>query len=404
MLPQLSRRVRATDAPIIVKTKQFIGSRQDVLSLAQGIVHWTPPAGALDLATEVIRDKGVSAYGPCAGLPALASALREKLATENGLPGHEVMVTSGANQAFTNLVLTLLDPSDAAVLFVPYYFNHLMALQMTGGGHSVVHGRCDPHTWQPDLDWLEQTLSGPDPPKMVVLVNPCNPTGVLLSREALERAAQLTARAGAWLVMDNTYEHFVYEGLQHHCISAPHIIHLFSFSKAFGMMGWRVGYIAYQDSGGLGAELAKVQDTIPICPPQLSQYVALGALQAGRPWVASQLDSIMGNRGTIIDALSPLGAMGSGVAGGEGAIYLWAKLPEGCEDDEAVVEWLVREHGVCVIPGSACGAAGYIRAAYANLQPEACREAGQRLKQGLQQLVAEGMAALEAVPLTGAVK
>ncbi len=76
----------------------------------------------------------------------------------------------------------------------------------------------------------------------------------------------------------------------------------------------------------------------------------------------------------------------------------------GCEDDEAVVEWLVREHGVCVIPGSACGAAGYIRAAYANLQPEACREAGQRLKQGLQQLVAEGMAALEAVPLTGAVK
>ena len=57
------------------------------------------------------------------------------------------------------------------------------------------------------------------------------PAGVLLSREALERAAQLTARAGAWLIMDNTYEHFVYEGLQHHCISAPHIIHLFSFSK-----------------------------------------------------------------------------------------------------------------------------------------------------------------------------
>ena len=55
--------------------------------------------------------------------------------------------------------------------------------------------------------------------------------GVLLSREELERAAELTARAGAWLIMDNTYEHFVYEGLQHHCVSAPHIIHLFSFSK-----------------------------------------------------------------------------------------------------------------------------------------------------------------------------
>ena len=52
-----------------------------------GIVHWTPPAAALDLASEVIRDKGVSAYGPCAGLPALVGALRQKLAAENGLPG-----------------------------------------------------------------------------------------------------------------------------------------------------------------------------------------------------------------------------------------------------------------------------------------------------------------------------
>ena len=68
------------------------------------------------------------------------------------------------------------------------------------------------------------------------------------------------------------------------------------------------------------------------------------------------------------------------------------------------MEWLVRKHGVCVIPGSACGAAGYIRAAYANLQPEACLEAGRRLKQGLQQLVAEGTAVLRDAPLTGAVR
>ena len=52
-----------------------------------GIVHWTPPAGALDLASELIRDKGISSYGPAAGLPALAGALRQKLADENGLPG-----------------------------------------------------------------------------------------------------------------------------------------------------------------------------------------------------------------------------------------------------------------------------------------------------------------------------
>ena len=68
------------------------------------------------------------------------------------------------------------------------------------------------------------------------------------------------------------------------------------------------------------------------------------------------------------------------------------------------MEWLVRKHGVCVIPGSACGAAGYIRAAYANLQPDACLDASRRLKQGLQQLATEGLCALQDAPLTGALK
>ncbi|CAL8463420.1 g2954 [Coccomyxa elongata] len=379
----------------------YIGGRTDVLSLAQGVVHWTPPQNALDLASDLVRNKSVSAYGPCAGLNSLTDALKEKLATENNLPHHEVMVTSGANQAFTNIVLTMLDPGDRVILFVPYYFNHLMAVQMTGGADNVVRGQCDPQSWHPNLNWLEQELSQPNPPKMVVLVNPCNPTGVLLSKEEVERAAQLCQDAGAWLIMDNTYEHFVYDGRQHHCIAAPHIIHVFSFSKAFGMMGWRIGYLAYMDLHGLGDQLLKVQDTIPICPPQLSQYVALGAVEAGRSWVDTQIETIIANKDMLINALSPLGDLGNGIAGGEGAIYLWARLPKGCEDDEAVVEWLVREHAVCLIPGSSCGAPGYIRVAFANLEQDVCREAAARLRRGLEQLCSQGMSAVLQAPLGG---
>ena len=68
---------------------------------------------------------------------------------------------------------------------------------------------------------------------------------MLLEREEVERAATLCAAAGAWLVLDNTYEHFVYGGRQHHCVGAPHVINLFSFSKVrlhgLGMEGWGGG-------------------------------------------------------------------------------------------------------------------------------------------------------------------
>ena len=68
----------------------------------------------------------------------------------------------------------------------------------------------------------------------------------------------------------------------------------------------------------------------------------------------------------------------------------------GCQNDDQVVEWLVKEHGVCVIPGSSCGVPGYIRVAFANLEEAACQKAADRLHAGLQQLVSEGMEAVTA--------
>jgi katanin p60 ATPase-containing subunit A1 len=122
-------------------------------------------------------------------------------------------------------------------------------------------------------------------------------SGFNLTRQQVERAQTLCERAGAWLVLDNTYEHFVYGDEQHTCVAAPNVLNIFSFSKAYGMMGWRVGYIVYPDESqcpGLGAQILKVQDTIPICPSQLSQMVALAAVGEGRDWVTERVKQLEG--------------------------------------------------------------------------------------------------------------
>lgn len=112
-------------------------------------------------------------------------------------------------------------------------------------------------------------------------------------------------------------------------------------------------------------------------------------MEVGSDWVRKNVQELAKNIDIVKDALSPLGK--DAVKGGEGAIYLWVKLPEKAKDDVAVVEWLAKNHGVMVIPGSASGGPGHIRVSFGGLPEDRCRFAAARLRKGLEQLVSEGL-------------
>ncbi|PON58907.1 L-threonine-O-3-phosphate decarboxylase [Trema orientale] len=386
----LAQRALETEMPIMVKIQELVRGSKDVMSLAQGIVYWQPPKEALNKVKELVWEPLISKYGADEGIPELRAALLKKLRQENKLHKSSVMVTSGANQAFVNLVLTLCDAGDSVVMFAPYYFNAYMSFQMTGVTDILV-GPCDPKTLHPDADWLERTLLESRPvPKLVTVVNPGNPTGTYIPEPLLKRIADLCRKAGSWLVVDNTYEYFMYDDLKHSCVEGDHIVNIFSFSKAYGMMGWRVGYIAYPTAvEGFSAQLLKVQDNIPICAAIISQYLALYSLEMGPEWVTERVKALVKNREILLEALSPLGE--EAVKGGEGAIYLWAKLPDNFVNDEDVVRWLAHRHGVVAIPGSACGCSGTLRISFGGLEEEDCRVAAGRLRRGLEELIRDGM-------------
>ncbi|KAJ4765891.1 Aspartate aminotransferase [Rhynchospora pubera] len=394
--PKLARRALDTNTPVMVEIQKLQRSKEDLMSLAQGVVYWQPPEQALNKVKEMVWDPVVSKYGADEGLAELREALREKLRRENNLPNSSVMVTAGANQAFVNIVLTLCDPGDSVVMFSPYYFNAYMSFQMTGITDILV-GPADPDTLLPDLEWLEKTLSqkGDKPvPKLVTVVNPGNPSGVYIPLPTLKRISDICKKAGSWFVVDNTYEYFMYDGLKHECIEGSHIVNVFSFSKAYGMMGWRVGYIAYPtEVDGFAEQLLKVQDNIPICASIISQKLALHSLKVGPGWIQERVQDLVKNREILIKALSPLGE--GAVKGGEGAIYLWAKLPDKYSDDFEVVKWLVHKHGIVVIPGSSSGGPGYLRISFGGLKEDDCHLAADRLKRGLEQLVTEGMVGID---------
>ena len=108
------------------------------------------------------------------------------------------------------------------------------------------------------------------------------------------------------------------------------------------------------------------QDTVPIHACITSQRLALACLAEGRSWVAERVAGLAPSRAAVAAALAPLGP--AAVAGGD-AIYFWARLPPGCEDDEAVVRWMVAAHRVAAVPGAACGCPGHLRVAFGRPRP-----------------------------------
>jgi len=440
-----STNIQSTLDPCVVLMKQLIAKYQHlwkdkggIYSLAQGVVYWEPPQSAYDTITETINLSNdvneLHKYCPDEGLPSLLSAVKEKLEKENNLPQEttQVIITSGANQAYMNCILALVSPeNESCIVFKPYYFNHVMAVQMTRGNDALCVGPVD-DDGIPCVNWLRQSLSSSynfdvtdtstddstttKKVKVVTITNPGNPTGVSIPTKKLKEIVQICKEYGVWLVMDNTYEQFDHSNVNSfpivdsngtpinekgfHCFQDEHVINIFSFSKGYAMAGFRTGYVAVNAVGESGKDIyqqmLKVQDTIPICTSRLSQIAALGALSAGRQWVHKKVETLSTGRQAILDAVSPLDT----IIGGSGAMYVMAKLPntkttagtndmDNVMDDLEFGERLVKEYGIAIIPGSFCGFPGWIRVCYSNLPPEQCLLAANRLAKGIKVLCSD---------------
>lgn len=227
--------------------------------------------------------------------------------------------------------------------------------------------------------------------RAVVTISPNNPTGAVYSRESLVAVSELCRRRGVFHVHDEAYEYFVWGSADHWSpASAPagraHTVSLFSLSKTFGMAGWRVGWAVVPRC--LGDAMRKVLDTVQICAPVLSQKLAALALGLGTEVVRPRLGAIDASRRGLLSALAPL-APRCRVGPADGAFYLFLRLDTPLSDLE-VVERLVRDHGVAVVPGSAFGVADActVRVSYGALEPAEAGEAIARLVGGLQAVLA----------------
>jgi aspartate/methionine/tyrosine aminotransferase len=377
--------MRDMQTPVIPVVGELVRAHPGTISLGQGVVHYGPPPQALDSLAACMAEPENHKYKPVEGIRPLVQALETKLRKENGIPvgpGNAVVVTAGGNMAFVTAVLAVTDPGDEVILMLPYYFNHDMAIVMAG---------CVPIAVPTDNDYQlrPDAIADAITPKTraVVTISPNNPTGAVYLETSLRRVSDICRERGVYHIHDEAYEYFTYGGKSHFSPgsisgSEGHTISLFSFSKSYGMASWRIGYMVIP--GALLVSVKKILDTMLICPPVISQYAALGALDAGPAYARDQIRTIEEVRRMAVDSLAALGSV-CRVPSADGAFYFLIKV-ETELDSMTLVERLVSDYGVAVLPGATFGMTDgcYLRVAYGALSKDTVAEGIGRLVKGLQ--------------------
>ncbi len=380
----LISRMQSVQSPIIPVVGELIKNSPGTISLGQGVVSYSPPPEAIEFLPQFLSNSSNNLYQAVEGIPPLINILKEKLAAFNNIEINEnnrIVVTAGSNMAFMNAILAITSLGDEIILNTPYYFNHEMAIAMTG---------CNPVLVETDENYQLQPNAILDAitPKTraIVTISPNNPTGAVYSKELLQQVNDICRQRGIYHISDEAYEYFTYNNVKHvspasFSNSSEYTISLFSLSKAYGFASWRIGYMVIPQH--LLSAVKKVQDTNLICPPVVSQYAALGALQAKPEYLKDNIKAIAQVRELVIESFKGLKGICT-IAPANGAFYFFLKVNAQIDDFE-LVKQLISQYHVAVLPGTTFGMnqGCYLRVAYGALQKETAKEGIERLVNGL---------------------
>jgi len=329
---------------------------QDVIGLSRGDPDLPTPPHIVEAAYRAARD-GQTHYTPTLGIVPLREAISAKLRRENGVDygADEVMITSGGQEAICVVMQSILNPGDEVILPSPTYTSYVLAAQLAGGVPVQVPLNRD-QGFQLDLAEVERRITPRT--KAIVVVSPNNPTGTVLSREALEGVADMARRHKLLVISDEIYEKILFDGATHHSIASfpemqPRTIIVNGFSKAYSMTGWRVGWVAAPQAVMKGMQVVK--DVHSICTSAPDQHAGLAALTGPQDCLEETL-SIYARRRMWL--LSGIHAANLPTTPHGGSVFVFADVRGRDLTSEQFCIRLLEEERVTTSPGTDFGANG----------------------------------------------
>lgn len=389
-----SERVKAMqESPtlaVLNRATALIAQGVDIVDFGPGEPDFATPRAVAE-AGKLAIDRGYTKYTNASGTKALRDAIAARYNRRHGtnLTTANVIAGNGGKQELFNVALALVRPGDEVIIPSPYWVSFPDQVEFAGG--KAVYAKTDPaNHFRPTMAAIEAVAS--DRTRGVILNSPCNPTGAVIRESELRQIIEWCASRDAFLVYDETYELFVYDGNEHSSAirwferHPETIIIINSMSKTFAMTGWRLGYaIAHPD---IITALAKIQSHSTSNPSTIAQHAALEALNGVDEDVQKMYDAYCARRAWLVPALNAL--PGFSCADPDGAFYVFPCVSSlfgkaGITDSQSFANYLLDEARVAVVPGGAFGADEFVRISYATSM-DRIREGVKRMDEAVRKL------------------
>ena len=329
----------------IRKIAEKAAEKDDCIRFDIGQPSFDTPQHIKDAAKEGLENK--QGYSPMLGLEELREAIAEEENTKNGLGAdgieieqEHVMVTTGGMGALFSIFAARLGEEDTALFNDPCWGPYKMISEVNGNDWEQVE------YWDDEgelTDEAEEEIAEAD---LMVVNTPGNPTGYVLSEEQARKIGEAAEEHGTFLVSDEVYHRLVYD--REHNSSAVHACEsaiIGSLSKNHAMTGWRIGWIV--DKTENIEQYAKVSRASTACPPRISQYAAIEALE-NDSHVEEMRETYRERRDLLVEKMEELGW---DFRAPEGAIYAFPDV----EKDSWDFCMEMVEEGVAMVPGEPMG-------------------------------------------------
>jgi aspartate/methionine/tyrosine aminotransferase len=353
---EVSARARALEA-----------TGKSIVYLQIGEPDFDTPANVREAAKRALDD-GLTHYPPYAGLPDLRAAIAEDITARRGFPAkpENVFVTVGGKGVMVYAIMALVDPGDEVIVPDPGYPIYDSITRFVGGTPVPLPIR-QSNDFRLDVDELAALITPRT--KLLVINSPENPTGGVLTRDDIERIAELAQRHDLVVLSDEIYSRILYDGAEHVSIASldgmlDRTITLDGFSKTYAMTGWRMGYAVVPDW------LVKAYSQLVINTisgvTAFAQAGAIEAIRGPQTEVDAMVEEFRARRDLIVDGLNEI--PGFDCLRPQGAFYVFPDVSETGMSGAELADKLLYEAGVCVLAGTAFGAEGekHIRISYAN--------------------------------------